>query len=333
MIEINNCTFERNTASRGSIITIFYNNTKETIYYGSSFMITKSIFISNTANDVGGIIYTNIKDINFTKSINIVQSNIINNTAVNHGGVIYSKDLSIVIISCIIKDNSANISGGAIAIMSNQCDYPSTKLTILGSTNIQGHNALIGGAIIIGCAELMIGISSTNHTTTVYITDNTALTRGGAIHAHHSCVSTHKDAEVYITDNIATYGGALSFSAGVADGNIYCSSKFEAKSNFKTNMALKHGAVVHISYAPYSIYDNANITSLLSLLPAELSYYNRSWEISSGTSLTIANAEFIQTTSMEYGSAITVEYKLFNDDQMIEDSSEGVSVSVSIENS
>eukprot|EP01083_Nonionella_stella_P181333 649234_1 len=332
VISIDGTTFTRNTAERGSVLTVDYDN-NETVYYGSSLVqFTDCDFIGNTANDVGGIVYVNIKDTTYAKSIQMIDSTIVNNTAVNHGGAIYAKDLNIHLSSSILSGNTAGISGGSMCILSEKCDEPSSSLTIIGDTSITECYAQIGGAIALGCVELMMGVTSNETDTNIEISDNTALTRGGAIHAHHSCVSSHPDSRLNLVRNTANYGAAFAFSAGVADG--YCESILESEFiDFEDNEAYIHGAAVHVSYAPYTIYNRSNASNLLDTLPLELSYYNELWHQSKNytTSLTISNADITDTTSKEYGSGVAVEFELFNDTEVIEDASNGLSVSIRIE--
>ena len=141
LIEIHDSEFNGNQAAKGSIITIDYSNIIQSTYYGSSYMINNCILHDNIATESGGIIYANVNDVDYTKSITIKNSNDIKqNMAYQHGGCIYSKDLSINIESSDFQQNDATISGGAIAIMSDKCDESSAKLTISGSSSFTTYS-------------------------------------------------------------------------------------------------------------------------------------------------------------------------------------------------
>eukprot|EP01083_Nonionella_stella_P307718 1082721_1 len=221
LVSITDSTFISNSAPKGSIISVLYDNPSSSYeYFGPSYSINNSLFDSNIATDSGAIIYIDINDTNYDKQLQIHNCTIQNNIALNHGGAIYSKDFTISISSSMFENNSATISGGCIALMSDTCDYTTAALYVQNSSIIRSK-ASIGGAIIIGCSEMYITGGSNQ------ITNNEASYRGGAIHSHHSCISSLAEAEVLFESNAADYGGDISFTGGVADGHS-CNSELRA---------------------------------------------------------------------------------------------------------
>eukprot|EP01083_Nonionella_stella_P288376 981299_1 len=207
--------------------------------------------------------------------------------ALNHGGAIYSKDFSVSIYATRFANNTANASAGAIAFMSDTCDQSTARLYIEDSL-IRKSKASIGGAISIGCAELHMGGTYNQ------ITNNEATHRGGAIHSHHSCVSSLSDTEMLFESNVADYGGDISFTGGVSDGNS-CISEWRANTVFHKSRAYRHGGSVYVTYA---------------------SLYQPEW-LNITTYLVMDHAQFVDTQGLDYGSAITVEYADYNIDMML----------------
>eukprot|EP01083_Nonionella_stella_P154766 499123_1 len=322
LVSITDSTFISNSAPKGSIISVLYDNPSSSYeYFGPSYSINNSLFDSNIATDSGAIIYIDINDTNYDKQLQIHNCTIQNNIALNHGGAIYSKDFTISISSSMFENNSATISGGCIALMSDTCDYTTAALYVQNSSIIRSK-ASIGGAIIIGCSEMYITGGSNQ------ITNNEASYRGGAIHSHHSCISSLAEAEVLFESNAADYGGDISFTGGVADGHS-CNSELRANTRFHKSKAYVHGGSIHILYAQRA-GNNPNNTNVLSL-PTYLSRYKTQWQ-NATTSLIIAHASFMYTQGADYGSGITVEYGDYHDDEIVMDSN-GLPLSVQIENS
>eukprot|EP01084_Bolivina_argentea_P064658 117898_1 len=212
--------------------------------------------------------------------------------------------------------------------MSDQCSVESVQLMISGTTVINNHMSQIGGAIVAGCVRVIIGNNEHDYTE---IKNNVASIRGGAIHSHHSCISTFSGSELDLSNNVAgKYGGGISFTGGVADGN-YCNSILESQTDLSGNVANVHGGAVHVSFASYTNYTNKTETNVLSLLPDQISFYNMSWETDNVTSLIISNANINNTYSIAYGSGITIEYNLFRISET--EIGNALPISVSITNS
>eukprot|EP01084_Bolivina_argentea_P222532 376637_1 len=323
MVTIRGSNFIGNSASNGAIISIVYNETNES-YYGPSFTIDDSVFQSNIATDSGGAIYISISDTDYIKTLNISNTQMNNNTAVNHGGAIYAKDFSINIASMTFEHNTANISGGAMTVMSDICDKQSVSLNIQKST-IKGSKSHIGGGIIIGCSEMYIDYRN-QADETVFI-DNTAEYSGGAIHSHHSCVSSNTNANVSFESNKADYGGDIAFTAGVSDGDA-CYSEFNSQSKFKNSLARVRGGSIHISYA--ANYDQTSNNIIFNVLPYFV-WREQYWQ-NITTYMVIDKARFINTKGDEYGSAITIEYAIDNQ-QYIDENSTGLPISMTVSKS
>eukprot|EP01083_Nonionella_stella_P176398 617050_1 len=313
LVSITDSIFRHNMAPKGSVISVLYNNASMA-YSGPSYLIANSIFDSNIATDSGGIIYIDINHSLYDRQLEIDGCNITNNIASNHGGAIYSKDFTVSIYGSRLGNNTANASGGSIALMSDTCDQSTSHLYIEDSL-IHTSKARIGGAISIGCTELYMNGSYNQ------ITNNEATSRGGAIRTHHSCISSSVDTEILFESNVAGYGGDISFTGGVSDGNS-CVSEWRANTMFHNSQAYRHGGSVHVMYAPLT--DNALF------LPDYVIPHQPEWH-NTTTYLIMDHAQFVDTQGSDYGSAITVEYADYKTDN-IDSDTDGLPLSITIEN-
>eukprot|EP01083_Nonionella_stella_P167178 561167_1 len=302
---IEHSVFHHNSAQNGAVICDLY---------GSSYAITDCNFTNNIATESGGVIYANIPHY-MNQSIHIIGSHLRHNTANKHGGIIYANEMDVHLESCDIHHNKAGIVGGAVVIMSEHCDTQSNQLIISESTSIRSHTAQIGGAIASACSQIRIG-------NVIQIVDNVA-SIGGAIYAHHSCVSSFAQDGFIISNNTAAYGGALAFTGGVSDGN-YCVSQLQHV-DLSHNEASMQGGAIHVAFASHaSLVNDTTVHGFnVSLLPAQLSFYNASWETASITSFIISDANITHTLSTTYGSGITVE---------CEDTHHAIPISITIKN-
>eukprot|EP01084_Bolivina_argentea_P281304 481275_1 len=311
--------FINNSAPKGSVISILNQNNNH-IYFGPEYIIDHCLFESNFASDIGGVIYININDKNYTKQLNIRNSKIINNSASNHGGAIFSKDYNINLTSTIFTENSASLTGGSIVLYSETCDELSVSF-YLQNTSFIASRSNVGAAIFTACSSIVIG----DYGVTKFI-GNTAK-RGGGIHSERSCIYTEFNARLLFDSNTALkaeyensygYGGDISFKNGLSDGS-WCDSQFNGMTTFQNSHAYSHGGSIHISYSTHS-----------QKTVAYLQNYKESWT-NVTTYLIINNAQFLRTTGAEYGSAITIEHDIYQDNIKVD--SQGLPLKIKIENS
>lgn len=154
--EISSCTFTGNTAKYGGALSIS----------GGSYKITNSIFSSNPASVLEGVIYSIESTLTLT-SVTFT-SNKVNSGS---GGAVNAPTSSISVSGSNFNNNLANSSsGGGI--------YASSSTATIVSTTFTTNNATIYGGAIYSNARLTINISTFN--------SNKATNNGRAIYGASS---------------------------------------------------------------------------------------------------------------------------------------------------
>ena len=249
--EIMNCIFINNSAPSGGVIDVlistfnitkvtFTNNSARTIgkyggvildSKGSSFIISHSDFVNNTAND-GGVIYSG----EHSNSTLVVKFCIfVGNNAEGSGGVISSSgsESSLSIFSSIFNDNFVvGGYGGVIYSSFDQCK--------LDNSTFLGNRAFTGGVIYATYESTMNTITNCNFINNFANGDGAVI---GTINTGKTSISI---VNCSFSGNIARYGGVMKM---FFDFSVIVSSMF-------TNNSAEEGAIFHIRFSSLSVTDS-----------------------------------------------------------------------------
>ena len=217
-VTIADSTFTDNNSSEDGAVLYAWNTLR-------SVTISNSVFVGNTAGQVGGAI-------NAT-TVTVTGSTFTNNDAV-YGGAIYT-DSTATVTASTFTGNTADDGGGAI--------YSDITATATNST-FTNNAAAVGGAI---ATEGDVNVTNSTFT-------NNAAEFGGAIVAVNTATATNST----FTNNDAVGGGAIategdvnvtnstftSNDAALYGGAIYTGTGTIARSRFTKNSAGENGGAV-----------------------------------------------------------------------------------------
>jgi len=237
-LTVENCMFTDNTGDYGAVITNrgdhvtvpraviinshFENNTITTgtsggaLYnYVAEMMVEGCTFINNSANNMGGAIYSY-----YEGSLTVRDSTFIRNSAENSGGAIHTEHGTARVTDSVFTENSAS-AGGAVFSCAR------SDLVVNGSS-FRSNHAVTGGAIW----------SAGNITVTGSSFSDTADTFGGSLFlAQCDTGDTAYISGSVFNGSSARYGGAIS-----ADGSMNLFF-FLVNSTFTGNTAWYGGAL------------------------------------------------------------------------------------------
>ena len=259
-----NSDFTHNHAQYGGAI---YSHEYESYYsrFISNTIINDSRFAENTADNVGGCIYSMGK-------VNVNHTEFRNNSAI-YGGAVYGND-EINIIKSIFTDNIAGQSGGAVYMSGNG------NHTVI-NCEFTNNTSNFGGAIFaLNNAEISYSLFK----------DNTGHSYGGAIDFYKN--GTYTLTASSFEANSANYGGAIYIYAPDEESMAYLNV---SKCNFTQNNALRSGGAFYSDASTkikesnltnntatwgsalystgYISVDNTNITSGQDIPVIEYSYH------------------------------------------------------------
>jgi predicted outer membrane repeat protein len=290
-VTIVDSTFTDNNSSVDGAVLYAWNTLR-------SVTISNSVFVGNTAGQVGGAI-------NAT-TVTVTGSTFTNNNAVIDGGAINAT--TVTVTGSSFTDNTADFNGGAIYAVTatvtgstftdNTADFNGGAIntytaTVTGSTftDNDADGSSGGGAIL----------SYTATVTDSTFTNNTADSYGGAISAYITTATGSS-----FTDNTANYGGAINtYTATVTDitftnndvtshgGAISTTTATVSNSTFRGNTADFYGG---------AIYADSTATVTSSTFTSNTSV-NAGGAISASTGA-VAGSRFTRNTSGTHGGAI-----------------------------
>ena len=131
-VTVSDCTFENNTGREGGAI---YSHVPLGTETGDHLIVTRSMFVDNSATGSGGAIHS------YAASPTISQSTFIGNTALVDGGAVYNHRCDTPsIVNCLFSDNQADGIGGAVT------DFYRCRSEIVHCTFV-GNKAAKGGAV------------------------------------------------------------------------------------------------------------------------------------------------------------------------------------------
>ncbi len=185
--EINNCTFQNNTAIEGGAITTFNY---------SAPIIDNCIITNNTAMSGAGILFRTGPDTEATGP-QVSNTEISSNTASDRGGAVYI-DYGVwpTFDTCIITNNQSIGNGGGVYVDNNSSQYDTIE-TWFNSCNITNNSTEKRG----GGFAIYEGIL---HLTDTTITGNEAKTGGGGIALDYK--GEYDNTSSMITGNASTSG-------------------------------------------------------------------------------------------------------------------------------
>jgi predicted outer membrane repeat protein len=266
-VTIADSTFTDNDTSEYGAVLYSWNSAR-------TVTISNSVFVGNTAGQVGGAI-------NAT-TVTVTGSTFTNNDAAVYGGAINAT--TVTVTGSTFTNNNAVIDGGAIK---------ATTVTVTGSTftDNDADGSSGGGAILAYTATV----------TDSTFTNNTADSYGGAISAYITTATGSS-----FTDNTANYGGAINtYTATVTDitftnndvtshgGAISTTTATVSNSTFRGNTADFYGG---------AIYADSTATVTSSTFTSNTSV-NAGGAISASTGA-VAGSRFTRNTSGTHGGAI-----------------------------
>ena len=207
----------------------------------SSFTISNSNFISNSAAFEGGVMYT-FHDSSFTISI----SNFTSNSATYGGVMATSGDISFTISNSNFTSNSATFEGGVMVTSSHSGDL---SFTIRNSKFISNSATSTGG--VIRCSKGTLGIENSD------FSSNTINTLGRVIFINQcsACI-----ANTTFDDNVGsiiyTFNSKLTFSGNTVfknstelliEGNESTSQEGGVITSFQSTIIFTSGSTTHFS--------------------------------------------------------------------------------------
>lgn len=203
----------------------------ESLAYGTEYTpleptlnVTGGQISGNTSTENGGAIAL-LGDVNGNGSglINISScvisgNSVANSDGIGKGGAIYSNGGGVILTSCTVSSNEADL-GGAI--------YTDHE-TIITSCSLTLNKAKTSGGVIYGAQAYDRDTNATTHASlitliTVYMTENTSLGDGGAI-TNYGELKLPKDNASYICQNTSSGDGAAIYNAGtvtIDDGDFF----------------------------------------------------------------------------------------------------------------
>lgn len=237
--------FIRNAAQVGAAVSVVFHS--HVNFSGNS-------FVNGTANGEGGGVSV------FESTVHFVENTFIGNRAARGGGIA-SVSSTVDVNHCNMSNNSANVSGGAVFVESQDSMLAQGKRNcelLIYDSKLHSNTAEYGGGIFAlncnvqiaqntvckdntadygGCLSL---ISSTvNISTDPSIEWNFANLFGGGVYAARSDLNFEQNSS--FTGNSAVFGGGILLTA---DSYLYLSSLTTV--HFMRNSALKTGGAINI---------------------------------------------------------------------------------------
>ena len=334
-ITVNGSTFESNTGDYGGTLVAFQdssltfymcfftNNSANfggvaRIYRNSSFIVNRSNFTFNRAQDTGGIAflqqgsnfnidnsYLNFNEADFGgvvyaeqgSSVSISSSQFMNNTAEDNGGVINAHVNTVIIInSGYFIHNMGGLHGGVIRLSENS--------TVNIESSIFGYNtAGRDGGVLYGIESCYIAVDNTS------FLFNRADDDGGVLYVQTDCsvsftrcdfdLNTARDnggvifllesSTMIVFDSVVRLGEAGE-NGGVIYGEMACIVSIDL-STFSNNTAGSHGGVVHIKDGSVISVNNSIFS------------YNRAASEGGVISALLRNIVNVSNTSFSYNVA------------------------------
>lgn len=317
VLQLTNATFLQNAAQNGGAVYVTDGDDSE----NSSLTVTSCDFSKNTAETLGGAIYSTAKNLDigdssfdknssksnggavaFVSSTDTVLNNITakDNTAKADGGFLYTDDATVRINTSVLTNNSAK-NGGAVAFANSTC----AKVL---DTEFKNNQADLNGGAIYVCDK------TTKAVVVESSFEQNIATDGGAISAEEGYIEL---TTVNFVKNTADLnGGAISLSN--------CENSLLSDVTADSNNAYGDGGFIYANGSYFNIYNSAikNNTSgmdggALALNKTECNMFGTDFEnnisernggalylYSKGTIVTILRCDFKNNSAEDNGGVI-----------------------------